>query len=116
MTAELARTSFPGRYPRNGPCIGSVTLPLEVSETDREIVITAELSGVEEKDVEATLSNDLLTIKGEKKSETQMKEKGPYMAERRYGAFSRSLRPCYPVDDPVGWQKVASPPKAAAIV
>ena len=76
-----------------------VTLPLEVRETDKELVITVELPGVDEKDVEVTLSEDMMTIKGEKKAEKEEKKEGYYMAERSYGAFSRSLRLPYAVDE-----------------
>jgi HSP20 family protein len=68
---------------------------IDVSETDKELAITAELPGLEEKDVEVKLSGDQLTIKGEKRSETEDEkdEKGRYYhrIERTYGAFQRSL-------------------------
>jgi HSP20 family protein len=48
---------------------------IEVSETDKEVKITADLTGLEEKDVEVELSNGVLAIKGEKKTETEDKER-----------------------------------------
>jgi HSP20 family protein len=66
-------------------------LRLNVSETDSAIEIEAELPGVDEKDVDVSLSEDLLTIKGEKKDEREEKTKDYYMHERRFGAFSRSI-------------------------
>lgn len=65
---------------------------VDVDDDDKELVITAELPGLDEKDLEVTLAGDVLTIKGEKKAETEKKNGGSYYAERRYGAFSRSLR------------------------
>jgi HSP20 family protein len=65
---------------------------IDVSETDQALEITAELPGVDEKDIEITLVDDLLTIKGEKKAEAERKEKDYHIVERSYGAFQRSLR------------------------
>ena len=63
----------------------------DVSETDSAIVVTVELPGIDEKDVEVTVSEDRLTIKGEKKAEKEEKEKNYYMMERSYGAFRRAV-------------------------
>lgn len=68
---------------------------VDVKETDGEVRITAELPGVDEKDVEVSVSGDLLTIKGEKKEEKEEKGEERYHFERTYGAFRRSLAlPC----------------------
>jgi len=64
---------------------------VDVSETDSEIKIEAELPGVDEKDVEVVLSNGQLTIKGEKKQEKEEKKKDYHMVERSYGSFARSI-------------------------
>jgi len=61
----------------------------EVSETDDAIQVTAELPGMDEKDIEVTLENSLLTVKGEKKSEREEKKKNYYFTERSYGHFQR---------------------------
>lgn len=66
------------------------TLPaVDVAETDKAYEITAELPGLEEKDVEVKLSNGGLMIKGEKHEEKEEKKKDYYLHERRYGAFER---------------------------
>src|SRR5581483_12364722 len=71
---------------------GGATPALDVAENDKEFIVTAEVPGVSEKDVDVTLAGDVLTIKGEKKAEqTQQNGDFSYM-ERRYGAFSRSIR------------------------
>jgi HSP20 family protein len=62
-----------------------------VSETDKAIEITAELPGLEEKDVEINFADDVLTIRGERKEEKEEKEKNYHVLERRYGAFARSV-------------------------
>lgn len=76
-----------------------LSLPLDVSETDKEITVTAELPGVDEKDIEVALADDLLTIRGEKKVEKEHKSDNVFMAERSYGSFSRSLRLPFGVDE-----------------
>ncbi len=54
--------------------------------------IQVELPGVAEKDVDVSIENNTLTIKGEKRSEREEKDKNYYFSERRYGAFERSFR------------------------
>lgn len=71
---------------------GAVTPVVDVSETDKEVVLTAELPGLDEKDFEVTISGDVLTIKGEKKDEREQKDGGSYYMERCFGSFSRSVR------------------------
>lgn len=64
---------------------------LDVSETDKEIQISAELPGLDEKDIEVELTDDRLTIRGEKKFERDEKDKSYRLRERSYGAFQRSI-------------------------
>ena len=64
---------------------------MDVAETDKEIEITAELPGLAEKDVQVNVADNVLTIKGEKKSEKEEKDKNYRMFERSYGSFSRTL-------------------------
>jgi HSP20 family protein len=71
---------------------GTAVAPrIDVSESDREIKIEAEMPGVDEKDVEVVLSNGRLTIKGEKKQEREEKKKDYHVVERSYGSFARSI-------------------------
>jgi len=77
---------------------GALAPSIDVSENDKGIEVTAELPGVDEKDVEVTLADNLLTIKGEKKSEREEKEEGSYVSERSYGSFQRSFSLPYEVD------------------
>lgn len=65
---------------------------LDVSETKDEIVVKAEVPGMEAKDIDISLSGEVLTIKGEKKQEKEQKEENYHMVERSYGAFSRFVR------------------------
>jgi len=64
----------------------------DIAETAESITVKAELPGLEPKDIEVTLSGDLLTIKGEKKKEEEKKHKKYYCAERFHGMFERSFR------------------------
>jgi HSP20 family protein len=70
---------------------GEMMPRMNISETDKEYEFTAELPGLEEKDVEVTLSDDTLTIRGEKKVEKEEKQKDYRLVERSYGSFSRSF-------------------------
>ena len=62
---------------------------LEVKESEDQVTITAELPGLSEKDVELTVNDGVLTLRGEKKSEHQDKDRG--WSERHYGRFERSI-------------------------
>ena len=68
-----------------GPA-ATADMRIDVSETDAEIKVDAELPGVEEKDVEVVLRDGHLTIMGEKKQEKREKEKDYYLHERSYGS------------------------------
>jgi HSP20 family protein len=74
---------------------------VEVSETEREIKVTAELPGLDEKDVSIELANGVLAIRGEKKTETEDTERR--FSERFYGRFERQI----PVDE-VDEEKVSA--------
>jgi HSP20 family protein len=65
---------------------------VDVAEREKDYEITAELPGMDEKDIEVSLSDDVLTIKGEKKEEKEERQKDYHVSERRYGSFQRSLR------------------------
>ena len=65
---------------------------VDVSESAEDFKVKAELPGIAEKDVEVTITDDILTLKGEKKSEREDKRENYYLSERSFGSFSRSLR------------------------
>lgn len=62
---------------------------VEVSENDKEIKVSAELPGLDKKDIDLSLSHDSLTISGEKKEAHEKNGKDWYMKERSYGSFKR---------------------------
>ncbi len=65
---------------------------VDVSETADKVTVKAEVPGMDAKNIDISLSGDLLTIKGEKKSEREEKKENYHLVERSYGSFSRSLR------------------------
>jgi HSP20 family protein len=79
--AQLLRQPFGGTMPK-----------VDVSESEREIQIVAELPGLKQEDVELRLENDLLTLRGEASSARDQKDKHYHLTERSYGRFERSFR------------------------
>ncbi len=76
---------------------------MDVSETAKEVKLSLELPGVEEKDIDVSASGQVISISGEKKSETEAKNGGIYRSERSYGSFCRSLSLPFNIDgDKVG--------------
>lgn len=74
-----------------GRAAGALAPSMDMSETDKEIEITAELPGLEEKDVHLNVADNVLTIRGEKKNQREEKEKDYHLLERTYGSFVRSV-------------------------
>jgi len=64
---------------------------MDLVETDDHFVLRADLPGLSEDDVDVTLENDVLTVSGQRKAETETREKGYYRVERASGSFRRSL-------------------------
>jgi len=82
---------FPSIQAFSGGNGGMMMPSTDVTETDKEIEITAELPGMEEKDVQINLVDNVLTIRGEKKAEKEEKDKNYRLVERSYGSFERSI-------------------------
>jgi HSP20 family protein len=64
----------------------------DVSETDKELIVKADVPGMDKKDINITVSDGMLTIKGEKKHEEKEENEHYHRVERRYGVFSRTMR------------------------
>jgi HSP20 family protein len=82
--------------------VGSSFTPtpsMDLTENDKEIVVTAEMPGLDHKDFEVTVSGDLLTLKGEKKAEHERRNGDAYYMERSFGSFARSVRLPFEVKD-----------------
>ncbi len=84
------------RFTNNWPSLDfrttGLTPSMDIAESDKDIEITAELPGLEEKDVQVNVADDVLTIKGEKKAEKEENDKNYHRIERSYGSFYRSLQ------------------------
>ena len=70
----------------------NVTPAIDIVEKGNAFEVTAELPGLDVKNVDLQLSDGVLTIKGEKQEEKEEKTKDRYVSERRYGSFRRSLQ------------------------
>jgi len=70
---------------------------VELEETDREVLVTAEVPGLSEKDVELLVEDGVLTLRGERRRETEDKERG--YSERFYGRFERRIQLPWNVDE-----------------
>lgn len=70
---------------------GEFSPRIDVRDGKKEIFVTAELPGLDEKDIQVTLADDRLTIKGEKRAEKESEDSERYYMERSYGVFTRSI-------------------------
>jgi HSP20 family protein len=83
------RPWWPARWLRGD---GEITAPVvDVYEEKDEVVVKAELPGLDKKDIEVNISDSELILKGEKKKEEKIDEENYYKCERSYGAFLRSV-------------------------
>jgi len=64
---------------------------LDLAETDKDLIVKCEVPGIDGKDIDISLTDNLLTIKGEKAQEKEGKEENYHFVERSYGSFSRSI-------------------------
>ncbi len=74
-----------------GKGLGAFQPKVNIADSEKEITVTVELPGMDEKDIDLSLTKDALTIKGEKKEEKEEKGKNYHRMERSYGSFSRTL-------------------------
>jgi len=87
----FSRPFWPMRW-RHFPTIEPIWLPaIEVFEKEDKFVVKADLPGMRQEDINVSVVGDTLTIKGERKSETEVKEEDYHCCERSYGSFSRLI-------------------------
>ena len=91
MFDEVWRGDLPGiwRGEPPGAALSTAWPSLEIGETDQEYRVTAEVPGIDEKNLDLTLDDDVLVIRGEKRAETEDRERR--MSERYYGKFERRI-------------------------
>lgn len=65
---------------------------MDVSETDKEVIVKAELPGMDPKEIDVSVRGDILTLAGERKQEKEEKGVNFHRVERSYGSFSRSIQ------------------------
>lgn len=69
--------------------------PMDITETEDKVRVMADLPGINPEELDISISDNILTVRGEKKEEREEQGEYPYSAERRYGSFSRSIDlPC----------------------
>jgi HSP20 family protein len=81
------------------PAVGDWAPSLDISETKDSLVVKIEVPGIEQNDIQISLQENLLTIKGEKRYERADNEERYHRVERAYGMFLRSIRLPVAVDD-----------------
>jgi HSP20 family protein len=89
--------SFDTRLPAFGSSFGASWPSVEISDTDKEVRVTAEIPGLEENDIEVLLEDGALKLKGEKRSQTEDKDR--QFSERFYGRFERLIPLGYEVEE-----------------
>lgn len=90
--SEFTPGFFDRRFARFPAPLAGGLPAIDFVESDTAYELTAELPGIETKDLDVSLSKGILTIKGEKQESKEEKEKEYYLSERRYGSFQRSLQ------------------------
>jgi HSP20 family protein len=88
----FTRTAFDVGPVWPGEAIWGTTPAVDIVEREKDFVITAEMPGVPVNNIEVRLSEDRLTIKGEKTEKMEEERKGVCISERRYGSFQRTFR------------------------
>lgn len=79
------------RFPELGEMEGFNAPSIDIKENDKQLMLTAELPGMDQKDVKLEVRNGLLTLSGEKKQERDEEKDSYHVTERRYGSFTRSI-------------------------
>jgi HSP20 family protein len=95
---RLFEDTFAARGEEKDLMSSTWTPSVDIYESENDVVLTAELPGIEEKDIEIKIEDNTLTIKGERKLEKETKEENYHRIERAYGTFYRSFTIPHNVD------------------
>ena len=85
----LVESAYPGRSSESS--VTTWAPAVDIQETENELVLKADLPGLDEKDIDVRIENNTLTVRGERKFEKQVSEDNYLRVERSYGSFSRSF-------------------------
>jgi HSP20 family protein len=88
---RLLREAFSPLFGETELSTRSWAPPVDIYETDNDIILKAELPGIDPKDVEVRVEDNTLYLKGERKQEKEVKEPNYHRVERSYGSFARSF-------------------------
>ena len=77
---------------RDYPKLGDISPSVDIYEEGNDLVLKAELPGIDKKDLNVTISENRITISGEKKQEEKVEKKDYHWIERSYGSFTRNFR------------------------
>lgn len=88
---RLFSESFSPVVSQESLAAGSFVPPVDIYEDDKSIRVKMEVPGIDEKDIDVHLENNLLTVRGERKLEKETKEENYHRIERSYGSFTRSF-------------------------
>jgi len=88
---RLFEDTFAARGEEKDLMASTWTPSVDIYETENEVVLTAEIPGIEDKDIEIKIEDNTLSIKGERKLEKETKEENYHRIERAYGSFYRSF-------------------------
>ncbi len=86
---RLFESAYPGRSSESS--VTTWAPAVDIQETENELVLKADLPGLDEKDIDVRIENNTLTVRGERKFEKQVSEDNYLRVERSYGSFSRSF-------------------------
>ncbi|QQP89318.1 Hsp20/alpha crystallin family protein [Skermanella sp. TT6] len=110
FSAGMMRSPFRARlmdfepFRRFESALSGAVPTAEIAEKEKEYVVTLELPGIDQKDVEISVSGRMMTVKGEKREEKEETEKQLHLSERRYGSFHRS----FPIPETVDQDRIAA--------
>ena len=89
--ASMFRQLERGRFP-NWQVDESFSPAVDIKETDKELIVSAEMPGMKKEDIKVEIDGDLLTLKGERSAETKKETDRYHITERSYGSFERSFQ------------------------
>jgi len=91
MNNRLNRTINDPYTPRTEDAFGAWAPPVDIFEKDEQLVLRAEIPGVQKENMDVGIESGVLTLRGERKQEIGVKEENAYRMERVYGTFTRSF-------------------------